>query len=64
MTECSRHILLVNAQDVGRCGGISLHVIVESEAIEVAEVARLAHAQDHRLKETIEAPEDLLRRDL
>ena len=39
-------------------------VVVEGEAVELAEVARLADAQDHRLEEPVEAAEHLLRRDL
>ena len=53
--EYSRTILLVDAQDVGRRRGIDLHVLVEAEAIHVAEVARLADPQDDRLYEAIEA---------
>ena len=40
-------VLLVDAQHVGRRGGVGLHVVVEREAVDVAEVARLADAQDH-----------------
>jgi hypothetical protein len=38
-------------------------VVVELESVDVAEVSRLADAQDDRLEEAVEAPEDLLRRD-
>ena len=43
---------------------MALHVIVEGEAVELAEVARLADAQDHRFQEAVEAAEHLLRRHL
>ena len=39
-------------------------MIVEGEAVELAEVARLADAQDHRFQEAVEAAEHLLRRHL
>ena len=56
-------VLLVDAQHVGRRGGHRLQVVVELEPVDFAEVARLADAQDHRLQEAIEAPEQLLRGD-
>ena len=57
-------VLFVDAQHVGRRGGVGLHVVVEREAVDVAEVARLVDAQDHRLQEAVEAAEHLLRRHL
>ena len=39
-----------------------LHVIMEGIAIELAEIARLAHAEDDGFKEAVEASEHLLRR--
>ena len=57
-------VLLVDAQHVGRRGGVGLHVIVEGEAVDLAEVARLADAQDHRFQEAVESAEHLLRRHL
>ena len=60
----SAAIFFVDPQHVGRCGGRCLHVVIEGEAIELAEVARLAHAQDHRFQESVEASKHLLRRHL
>ena len=39
-------------------------VVVEGEAVDLAEVARLGDAQDHRLEESVEAAEQLHRRHL
>ena len=50
------------AEDVGRRRGERLRVVVEGKAVYVAEVARLADAQDHGLEESIEARDHLLRR--
>ena len=57
-------VLLVDAQHVGRRGRERLHVVVEGEAVDLAEIARLGNAQDHRLQEAVEAAEQLQRRDL
>ena len=54
-------VLLIDAQHVGRRGRVGFHVVVEGEAVEVAEVARFADAQDDRLEETVEPAEQLLR---
>jgi hypothetical protein len=39
-------VLLVDAKHVGRRGRASLHVVIEFEAVDVAEIARLADAQE------------------
>jgi hypothetical protein len=39
-------VLLIAAQDVRRRSGVDLHVVIEAEPVDVAKVARLAHAQD------------------
>ena len=54
-------ILLVDTQHIGRCGSDRLHVVVEGEAIDVAEVTRLVDAQDDGLQEAVEAAEHLHR---
>ena len=41
----------------GGAAVIGFHVIVEGKAVELAEIARLADAQDHRFQEAIEAAE-------
>ena len=41
-------VLLVDPQHVRRRGGVDLHVVVEAEAVDLAEIARLADPQDHR----------------
>ena len=40
-------ILLIDAQNIGRRGGVGLHVVIEGESVDIAQVARLADAQDH-----------------
>ena len=57
-------VLLIDAQRIGRRGGVGLHVIVKLEAVELAQIARLADPQDHRLQEAVEPPQHLLRRHL
>ena len=39
-------------------------MIVKFEAVEFAEIARLADAQDYRFQITVESPEHVLRRNL
>ncbi len=55
-------VLLIDAQHIGRCRGVGFHVIVEGEAVHVAEIARLVDAQDHGFDEAVEPPEHVLRR--
>ncbi len=57
-------VLLVDAQHVGRRRRVSLHVVVELEAVDVAEVSRLADAQDDGLRKAVEPSQHLLGRDL
>ena len=42
-------VFLVDAEHVGRRGGVGLHVIVESEAVELAEIARLRSRAGSRI---------------
>jgi len=55
-------MLLVDAQHIRRRRRIDLGVIVELEAIDRAQIAALVHAQDHRLDEIVEPPEQVRRR--
>ena len=55
-------VFLVDAQHVRWRGRVGLHVIVELEAIDIAQVTRFVDAQDHRLKEAVETAEQVLRR--
>jgi len=55
-------VFFVDAQHVRRRRGVGLHVIVEFEAVDVAEVSPFTDAQDDGLQEAIEASEHLLRR--
>jgi hypothetical protein len=56
-------IFLIDAQHVRRRGGVSLHVIVEFEAIDVAEVAGFVHAKDDGLEKAVVRLKRLLWRD-
>ena len=56
-------VLLVDAEHVGWGGDDCLEVVVELIAIDVTEVARFGDAQDDGLEESVEAAEQLLRRD-
>src|SRR6516165_5152979 len=57
-------MLLVDPQYVGRGRRINLRVVVELEPVDLAQVAALAHPQDHGLDVTVEAPEQMRRRHL
>lgn len=53
-------VLFVNTQHVRRRRRVGLHVVVKLEAVDVAKVARLVDAQDHRLEKPVEAAEQML----
>jgi hypothetical protein len=55
-------MLFVDAQHVGRGCGVCLHMIIELESVNVAQVARLAHPQDHRFQESVESSKHMVRR--
>jgi hypothetical protein len=57
-------VLLVDPEDVGRRRGVSLHVVVKREAVEIPDVTRVADPQDHGFDEAVKAAEQLLRRHL
>jgi hypothetical protein len=57
-------VFFINAQYIGRRCGIGLHVIVELEAVELAEIARLADPKNDGLQESVEPAKHLLGRDL
>ena len=59
-TTVLAQVLLVTAQHIGRRGHVGLHVVVERKAVDVAEIARLADAQDHRFHKAVEPPEHVL----
>ena len=42
-------VLFVDPQHVRRCGGVDLGVIIELEAVEIAEIAPFVDPQDDRL---------------
>src|ERR1700730_10080029 len=56
-------ILLVDAQHVRRRRGISLHVVVKFEAVDVAKIAGLVHPKDDGLEKTVVWLKRLLGRD-
>ena len=47
-------VLFVDAQHVRRRGGVDLDMIVELEAIEIAEIAPFVDPQDDRFDEAVE----------
>src|SRR6266536_4857327 len=55
-------VLFIDTQHIRRGGGIGFHVVVELEPVDVAKIARLAHAQDNGFQESVEPPEQVLRR--
>ena len=54
-------MFLVDAQHIRRRCRINLRVIIELETVDLAEIASLVHAQDHRLDEVVESPEQVRR---
>ena len=58
------NIFLIDAQHVRRRGRVGLHMIVKCEAINIAEVAGLADAQDNAFQKPVEAAEGLLGRNV
>jgi hypothetical protein len=57
-------VFFIDAQHVRWRGGVGFHVVIELKAVDVAKIARFAHAQDDGFQEAVEAAEHLLRRDL
>src|SRR5262245_58863390 len=57
-------VLFIASQHIWRRRGVGFHVVIESKPIYVTQIARLAHAKDYGLQESVKAAEHLLRRDL
>jgi hypothetical protein len=54
------NMFFIDAQRIRRRGRVDFHMIVKCEAIDTAEIAGLADAQDHAFQKPIKAPEGLL----
>jgi len=47
-------VLFVDPQNVRRCGGVDLDMVVELEAVELAEIAPFIDPQDDRFDKAVE----------
>ena len=56
-------VLFVYPQHVRRCGGADLDVIIELEAVEIAEIAPFIDPQDDRFNVAVELARQMCRRD-
>ena len=57
-------IFLVNSKHVRWSGYVHLHVVIKRKSIDVAEIAGLVYAKDHRLGEPVETTDDMPRGNL
>ena len=54
------HVLLIDAQHFRRRCGQHLHLLIEIEAADLAEIASFAHPQHHRFGIAVKSPGDVL----
>ena len=52
-------IFLIDPQHVGRGGGVDLGVVVEAEAVHIAQITRFTDPQNHRFDEAVETAEQV-----